>query len=456
MMDELRKYLGDKKILILGFGKEGQSTYSLLRKLFPEKTLCIADRNENLKENEIIKADSARVRLHLGDTYLDNISDYDLIIKSPGISLKNFSDCDFSKFTSHTELFIRLFRKHIIGITGTKGKSTTASLIHHIISAYTKNCVLVGNIGVPPFDMLDSINRDTIIVYELSSHQLEQVQVSPHISVLLNLYEEHLDHYQSFENYQQAKLKIALFQDDNDFFIYNGDDSRITKLMKENTLRAKLIKFSLSQRQHQGCFLKNGKVFYEDSTEIEVLNEIEFKNLIGEHNLQNIMAAVCASIVSGVPSALMSKAVESFIPLEHRLEFVGKYNDVLYYNDSISTIPEATMAAVKSLIDVDTLILGGFDRGISYERLIDFLNESTIQHLIFIGEAGRRMFTIYQSRDGEKKDTLVTSDFEQAIAYAKRHTQKNKICLLSPAAASYDMFKDFAERGRKYIQLLGE
>jgi len=203
-MDELREYLGDKKILILGFGKEGQSTYSLLRKLFPEKTLCIADRNGNLKENEIIKADSARVCLHLGDVYLDNISDYDLIIKSPGISLKNFSDCDFSKFTSHTELFIRLFRKHIIGITGTKGKSTTASLIHHIISAYTKNCVLVGNIGVPPFDMLDSINRDTIIVYELSSHQLEQVQVSPHISVLLNLYEEHLDHYQSFENYQQA------------------------------------------------------------------------------------------------------------------------------------------------------------------------------------------------------------------------------------------------------------
>ncbi|HPI29992.1 MAG TPA: UDP-N-acetylmuramoyl-L-alanine--D-glutamate ligase [Bacteroidales bacterium] len=456
MMDVLREYLGNKKILVLGFGKEGQSTYGLLRKLFPEKTLCIADRNEDLKENEIIRADRSKVLLHLGDNYLESIPDYDLIIKSPGISLKNFSDCDFSKFTSHTELFIRLFRKQIIGITGTKGKSTTASLVHHIISNYTNNCVLVGNIGVPPFDMLDRIDRNTIIVYELSSHQLEQVSVSPHISVLLNLYEEHLDHYHSFENYQLAKLRIALYQDDNDFFIYNGDDIRITNLLSKNTLQGRLMKFSLFQRQHQGCFLKNRKVFYKDSTEIEVLNKTEFKNLIGEHNLQNIMAAICASILSGVPTGLIGSAVESFIPLEHRIEFVGKYNEVLFYNDSISTIPEATMAAVKSLMDVDTLILGGFDRGISYERLIDFLNDSTVQHLIFIGGAGRRMYIIYQSRGRDKKDTFVTSDFEEAVAYAKRHTQKNKICLLSPAAASYDMFKDFAERGKKYKQLLSK
>jgi len=456
MMDALRDYFGDKNILILGFGKEGQSTYCLLRKLFPEKTLSIADKNKNLKDFEIIKADLSKLCLHLGVDYLSSVSDYDLVIKSPGISLKNFSECDFSKFTSHTELFIRLFRKQIIGITGTKGKSTTASLNKRIIKTYNDNCVLVGNIGVPPFDMLDSIDRNTIIVYELSSHQLEQVHVSPHIAVLLNLYQEHLDHYKTFKNYQLAKLNIALFQDNCDYFIYNADNSLINSLVSESVLCGQLIKYSLLKRYHRGCYIKDNKVFYEDSKETEVLNRIEFKNLLGEHNLQNTMASVCASVIAGVPSELIGPAVETFLPLEHRMEFVGKFNDILFYNDSISTIPEATIAAVKSLKNVDTLILGGFDRGISYEKLIDFLNDSTVQHLIFMGGAGRRMFEIYKSGDTEKKDFFVTMNFEEAITYAKLHTQKNMICLLSPAAASYDMFKDFAERGKKYKQLVSK
>lgn len=454
MLNLLKEYFEGKKILILGFGIEGQSTYRLLRKLFPDEVLNIADINEGLINSDIIKADLSKINLQLGADYLKNIEDYDLVIKAPGISLKNISDCDFSRFTSHTELFVRLFRTQIIGITGTKGKSTTASLIYHIIKTYNDNCLLVGNIGIPPFDLIDCINKETVIVFELSSHQLEQISVSPHIAVLLNLFEEHLDHYKTFENYQKAKFNIALFQDSNDFFIFYADDPRINKLLSENLLKGKLIKYTLSQKNEKGCYLSSNKVIYKDSKEMEVLSKTEFNNLIGEHNLLNIMAAVCASIVSGIPVESIAKGVESFTPLEHRIEFVGKYNDIIYYNDSISTIPEATIAAVRSLKNVDTLIIGGFDRGISYDSLIDFLSDSNISNLVFVGEAGKRMLSIYRRESNKGKNIFATSDFEEAVSYAKHHTKKNTICLLSPAAASYDMFKNFIERGNKYKQLV--
>jgi UDP-N-acetylmuramoyl-L-alanine---L-glutamate ligase len=454
MLNLLKEYFKGKKILILGFGIEGQSTYKLLRRLFPDETLNIADINEDLTKNELIIADLPKLNLQLGADYLNEIGNYDLVIKTPGISLKHISDCDFSRFTSHTELFIRLFKKQIIGITGTKGKSTTSSLIHHIINTHNDNCMLVGNIGVPPFDLINSINKDTIIVYELSSHQLEQIGVSPHIAIMLNLFEEHLDHYKTFEKYQEAKLNIALFQDSSDYFIINADDQRISKLVSENLLKGKFVKYSLLNKVVKGCYINNNSVFYSGSEVIEVLNKTEFNNLIGEHNLLNIMASVCASIISGISVEHIATAIESYKPLEHRIEFVGKFDDILFYNDSISTIPEATIAAIKSLKNVDTLILGGFDRGISYDFLMNFLNRSKISNLIFIGEAGKRMLEIYRAENNPSKNTFYTSDFSEAVNFAKKHTMKNKICLLSPAAASYDMFKNFDERGKTYKQLV--
>jgi len=454
MLNKLKEYFEGKKILVLGFGVEGQSTYRLLRKIFPDEVLHIADRNEGLIEMEPIRNDLSKINLQLGPEYLKNIGNYDMVIKAPGISLKSISAADFSKFTSHTELFIRFFKNQIIGITGTKGKSTTSSLIFHIIKSYDENCLLVGNIGIPPFDLLENINKDTKIVFELSSHQLEQVRVSPHISILLNLYEEHLDHYKTFENYQRAKFNISLYQDSSDFFIFNADDPRIEALVSEGSLKSKLMKFSLTQQVAKGCYVHEDKVYFQDDEPVEVLHKTEFDNLIGGHNLLNIMAAACASLISGIPARAVASAVESFRPLEHRIEFVGKYDDVLFYNDSISTIPEAAIAAVKALKNVDTIILGGFDRGISYDSLIDFLSKSPISNLVFIGDAGKRMLGIYESGHFTGKATFLSSDFEEAVSYAKSHTKKNMICLLSPAAASYDMFKNFAERGTKYKQLV--
>jgi len=454
MLNLLKEFFEDKKILILGFGVEGQSTYNLLRRIFPDRILNIADVNESLVNNKLIENDILKINLQLGGDYLNDIDNYDLVIKSPGISLKNISGIDYSKFTSHTELFTRIFKKQIIGITGTKGKSTTSSLVHHIIKTYNNNCLLVGNIGVPPFDLIDDINKDTVIVYELSSHQLEQIRVSPHIAVLLNLYEEHLDHYKSFEKYQLAKLNIAIHQENDDYFIFNADDKRITDLVSVNELKGILHRFSLSEKIKNGCYVDNGKIIFCNQEVTTLLEKTTFSNLIGDHNLQNIMAAACASLLAGIPATHISQAVDSFQPLEHRIEFVGKYNDILYYNDSISTIPEATIAALTSLKTVDTLLLGGFDRGISYNYLMEFLSKSAVRNLIFIGDAGRRMLDIYEKENYSGKNIFFTKDFTEAVNHAKRSTQKNMICLLSPAAASYDMFRDFKERGEVYKKIV--
>jgi len=454
MLKVLREYFKGKKILILGFGVEGQSTYRLLRKLFPDDILHIADVNEDLRNNPIVVNNIQKLDVQFGRNYLKDIGSYDLVIKAPGISLKSIEGADFSRFTSHTELFIRLFKNQIIGITGTKGKSTTTSLIYHIYKTFNNNTLLVGNIGIPPFDLLDSIDNNTVIVYELSSHQLEQIHVSPHIAVLLNLYEEHLDHYLTFERYIQAKLNIVSCQQSNDVFIYNDDDERINKVLTQYSLRSKILKFSLQHSVDRGCYLKANKVYFHDGERHEVFDRDRLSNLIGDHNLLNTMAAVCACLISGIPADSITAAVDSFEPLEHRIEYVGNFGDVIYYNDSISTIPEATIAAVKSLKIVDTLILGGYDRGISYDILLDFIGTSEVKNLVFIGQAGNRMMEIYKSKNISGKNSCCFSNFDDAVLYAKNITTKGKICLLSPAAASYGMFRNFAERGAKYKQLV--
>jgi UDP-N-acetylmuramoylalanine--D-glutamate ligase len=455
MLKRIETYFFERKILILGFGVEGRSTYRFLRRILPRKMLWIADSDAAIRDLETFTEDS-NVTFYLGNDYLNHFDEFDMIIKSPGISLKHMPEVDFSKFTSHTELFFRFYRNQIIGVTGTKGKSTTASLICHIIYSLTQNCLLVGNIGIPPFDLIDQIDKETVIVYELSSHQLEQISISPKVAVLLNLFQEHLDHYESFEKYQEAKFRITMFQNPDDYFIYHGDDDLILKWIEMTGIEHNFYPFSLTSSDHNGFCVHNGNIVTRKAKDTALLPIASIINLKGQHNLLNILAALNAVIVMVDIIHLIDlmRPILTFKPLEHRLEFVGKFNGVEFYNDSISTIPEATIAAVEALKNVDTLILGGFDRGIYYDGLMDYLSKSEVRNLIFIGDAGKRMFEIYNSKQWTKKNLVLAGNFEQAVAEAKKNTGNNKICLLSPAAASYGMFKNFAERGTIYKNLV--
>ena len=450
-LNKIIAFLQNKKILIAGFGKEGQSTYSFLLKHVNPKNIFIADKKKNVFENisNNILADS----IFQGETYLNSANDFDLIIKSPGIPMFSFSDklINYEKITSQTELFLKFFKKRVIGITGTKGKSTSSSLIHHILNSYWNNSILAGNIGSPIFDYLEK-NHDGYFILELSSHQLENCRYSPHIAVLLNIFPEHLDHYKSFADNSHAKWQIALNQEQGDFLIIPED-----YLETEHTLlekyRGELITFSREKPRTEGNIsvgINEDTLFFKDKSTEQVFHLNKDKiSLKGSHNRLNIAAAFLASYKAGVPENKIIQSLLSFKPLPHRLEFLGEYKSISFYNDSIATIPEATIAALEAIPETDSIILGGFNRGITYDKLIKYIISSNISNLILMGEVGQLIKKAINKQVHNKR-ILDASDITEAVIYAYKYTKSGQVCLLSPAASSYDQFKNFEDKGDKY------
>lgn len=456
MQDLVRSRFEGKSIVIAGFGREGRSTYRFLRKFFPEQELLIADRNTGIIHDVELQNDT-RIKIVTGEHYLKEIGACDVIFKTPGIpSFALPADMDRQKITSQTDLFLQLFGRQAIGITGTKGKSTTSSLIYHIIDSAGQKAILAGNIGTPLLDTVAAITPETLVVMELSSHQLEYLSNSPHIAILLNIFQEHLDHYESYEDYQRAKFNIAKCQKAGDYFIYNRESELITKhLTSCINCNHTALPYSLAEFHGDGIHYRGKKVFLTINGKEQLIYDNSVgNNLRGDHNLLNIAAASAACILAGIPEPVVTNAVRTFNSLEHRIEFAGTYHDVEFYNDSIATIPEATIEALKTLRNVNTLILGGFDRGIDYTKIYDYLSHSQVQNIIFVGEAGLRMKNEAEQAGITGKSMFIASDYSDVVDIAFRHTRKHSICLLSPAAASYDMFRNFEERGRTFKKLV--
>jgi len=455
MIGKLIEILKDKKVLILGFGKEGISSYRFLIKYIPAQQISIADKNDGLLETLNRDIDK-RCKLNLGSSYLDNLDDHDLVIKSPGISKKILKDkIDENKITSQTDLFLKLFSDRIIGVTGTKGKSTTASLIKHILSSHFENVVFVGNIGIPPFDLVENIDEKTWIVFELSSHQLQDVSCSPHIAILLNLFEEHLDHYADLNEYHLAKINIAKYQKAYDWLIVNDDDPILKELINKYVPVSQLLSYSILNNISKGaCVEKNRHIKFRQEGRESTFDISNRNSLAGDHNLKNIMAAICAGKILKIPDETISSAINSFTGLRHRMEYLGQFKGIHFYNDSIATIPEATISAIKTLKKVNTLILGGKDRGIDYGDLIAFLPDSGVNNLIFTGEAGSRMMNEFKSTGKLKSQKLFfIRNFNELPEIIRNNTLPDHVCLLSPAASSYDMFSNFEERGDVYTKI---
>lgn len=414
-----------KSILILGFGREGRAAYRFLRSQFPERKLGIADKLESIDIQNDKNTD-----LHLGLDYLSAITHYDVVIKSPGVALPDLSREELNKIVAPTDIFLCLFGHHTIGVTGTKGKSTTASLIHFLLKSTGKKTILLGNIGLPALDYVDQIEEDTLIVFELSAHQLEFVQHSPHISLLLNIFPEHLDYFKDFDSYKEAKYNIFRYQKTGDFAfcVQQG-------LICENGLPIEDPETELRQ-------LTNGRYSFETlraSTQLK-----------GRHNLANIVAALKVIESVGIPVLDAIDQLKNFKPLPHRLEFVGEYGGIQFYNDSISTVPQSTIEAVKTLPEVNAIILGGFDRGLDYSGLTKFLVESRITYFFFLGRAGQRMYDMMKQNN--KCHYFRVNDLNEVFQIL-RNTKEIKACLLSPAASSYDQFRNFEHRGDHFKEL---
>lgn len=411
----------NKKIVILGFGKEGNSTYNYIRKYDKNIFLTIMDNNY---KNIVI--DDKNVSIE--NINYQKLKDYDLIIKTPGISFKEVDISSFkSKITSQLELFLENTKAFIIGVTGSKGKSTTSTLIYEILKNNNKKCILLGNIGIPIFDEIDEIKDDYYVVIEISSHMLQYVKKSPNISVITNFFPEHLDHYINLDEYYNAKLNIARYQNKEDFLIYTSDNKDLKNYIDK-----------INNQNKIDVTFKNNKY-----SNIKA-------NLKGEHNLKDILYALKVSEILNLDLNKSLDAIEKFKPLKHRMELVGTYNGIIFYNDSIATIPDATINAIKALDTVNTLIVGGKDRNIDYTDLINYINSCKIKNIIFLPSTGHKICDTINSVYNKFK----VDNVEEAVDIAMKVTEKGKICLLSPAASSYGYYKNFEDRGNRYINAI--
>lgn len=433
--------LYNKHIAVLGYGREGKSTYRFIKKYCKNTKVTIIDYKDI--RNDFYDEFSDEVEFITGEDYLNNLEKYDIIIKTPGISLKDIDISTFEdKISSQVELLLEVYKNNCIGITGTKGKSTTSSLIYKILKDQGKDTYLVGNIGEPVFDNIENYKEETTIVIELSSHQLEFLNVSPHIGFVINLFEDHLDHAGSLYHYHQIKLNMFRNQNSDDIGIYNFDNEYLKKYINEEKFNSKLLGVSLNEKKD--TYKENNIVYFQN----KILYDVNTPRLLlGEHNTTNIIFSL---IVADIMNLDLNKAVQSistFKPLDYRLQCVGNYNDINFYVDTLATIPEATIQSIETLNNVDTLIFGGMDRGIDYKDFINYLNNSSINNLICMPSTGYKI-----GKEITNKNIYYISDLEEAVKKAKEVTSKDKICLLSPAASSYEYFKNYAEKAEAFIK----
>lgn len=427
MLPKIIDYLENKSVLILGFGREGQSSYDYIRGYLPYKELTVSDKNP-------VTVDDKKVKVISGEGYLDCVNDFDVVLKSPGISFKDIEITDDTEVTCQVDLFLRFAECRKVGITGSKGKTTTSTLTYEMLKAGGFDARLIGNIGIPVFETLETLTADSVAVIEMSSHQLEFTHTSPDVAILTNIYEEHLDHYKGgMTGYVNAKLNIVRHQSENNTFIYNATQG-ISDWLDLDRVSSKTIGVKL-----------------DDELPFEIDNE----HLLGVHNRQDVLFAYNAAKAFGVSDSDCEKGVAGFNGIEHRMEKVGTFKGITFYNDCIATIPHAVECAVDALKTVDTLIIGGMDRGLDYSEFIDWLAESNIGNIIGTPETGHSIVNAIKAK-GSDKTLICAADLDEAVRAAYEKTAKGKICLLSPAASSYNVYKNFEFKGRHYKELISK
>ena len=446
MIEKIEPWIKGKRILLLGYGREGQSTWNVLRRLGTYEALDIAD----LKAPAAVPEDGTV--WHTGPDYQKCMDDYDVVFKSPGIVLERPENEYRCSILSQTEVFFQCFRDQIIGITGTKGKSTVTTLLYHLLKQAGMDALLVGNIGIPALDHMEEVKPDTRIVFELSCHQLEYMTVSPHIGILVNIHEEHLDHYGTMEKYVEAKHHIFKNQRPDDILICN-----VQCLPEEGTCPSGLIRAGMDGsgkeldvvQEQDGTWVHfRGKSFCIPTDEIK---------LLGQHNYFDLGVAYGVCSILGIDDRVFARGLKTYEPLPHRLQYIGEREGVKYYDDSISTICDTTIQALKTLKDTDTVLIGGMDRGIDYRELIEYLSDCQVPHIILMEATGKRIYQEIHKYYPEFKNRarlILAEHLEDGVKRARQITRPGTSCVLSPAAASYGIFRNFEERGETFSRLV--
>jgi len=447
----MKKIFKNKKVVIMGLGLVGGGVS--IAKFFCRQgaDVLVTDlKSKKELKDSLKKLNSLPIKYVLGKHRKKDFLNADLIIKNPAVPwnslyLKIAKDRKIP-ITTDIEIFFNLCKGKIIGVTGTKGKSTTATLIYKILKKKYP-AVLAGNIGVSPLEFLFKIKKQTKVVLELSSFELENLKKSPHVAVITNLFPDHLDRYKSFSEYIQTKKNIFKHQKKNDILVLNYDNIYTRKLSLKATSR--VLFFSKRYSENVFCFIKENKIFTKrEKNPIIKLDEIKLE---GEHNLSNILAAVSTCKILNISSRDIREVLRNFKGISCRQEFVVEKRGVKYFNDTTSTTPDSTVFAIRTLkkkFPKSNLILiaGGQDKNLNYEKLAKEIKEKVSFLLLLPGSASEKI----KKRISKTKLYFVKS-MKEAVRKATSLAQEKDIVLFSPAAASFNLFKNEFDRGNQFI-----
>ena len=438
------------KIALIGFGLEAKSAYDYFKSIDQNNTFEIYDENPKSK-----------IELPNGVKFFGNFHNFskiqaDLIVRTPAVNPSRLPKN--AKITSVTNLFFEKCPAPIIGVTGSKGKGTVSSFIAEILRAAGLKVYLVGNIGLPALNELSKIQKDDAVIYELSSFQLWDAQKSPHIAILNNLEVDHLDVHDGFEDYVAAKMNIAKNQTENDFFIFNAENPIVLKNVEnlKNQLKAELQPFQDYNLAH----IQENHFLWGD----EVLFETNILKIPGEHNQKNACAAMIATFDFLCEKGFENEEIfdfwreglSKFAGLPHRLKFVREFEDVRFYDDSIATTPGSAIAALNSFEKPKILILGGSNKGADLSELIEKIAkmpEQELRKVILMGAESEKLAQKLISSGFERFINLgVKTNMQEVVKTAFENAKSGDVVILSPAHASFDMFKSYIDRGEQFVE----
>lgn len=450
-----------KKVLVAGTGKSGICAAALLARN-GEKVLLF-DENTKLNKKDVLDkledTNKDNIEVYIGELTDEIINQCELMVISPGIPV----DAPFAlkvkekglAVWSEIELAYHYEKGMVAAITGTNGKTTTTTLVGEIAKAYNDKTFVVGNIGIPYTKLCDTTSKDSYTVAEISSFQLETIiDFKPHVSAVLNITPDHLNRHYTFENYANCKYKIAMNQTADDYIVINYDDPEAMNYAKN--ISAKVVYFSRIKELDNGVFVKNGNIIVKEADKETVVIALSELKLPGEHNVENVLAAVAMTYYMGIPVDVIYGVCKEFLGVEHRIEYVKTVKGVKYYNDSKGTNPDAAIKGIKAMTSPTLLIGGGYDKKSTYDEWIEAF-DNKVKALVLIGQT-RELIAECARKHGFNNIVLCES-LEEAVKYCYDNSVSGDCVLLSPACASWGMFDNYEQRGdlfKEYVRNLEE
>jgi UDP-N-acetylmuramoylalanine--D-glutamate ligase len=442
--------LRGKRVLVVGLARTGIAT-ALFCALRGARVTANDARSAQDMGETVARLQEVGCTLEFGAHTLSTFQSQDLIVPSPGVpaNLPALAAARSAGIPvwSEIELASRFLRGKLVAITGSNGKTTTTALTGHILAGAGMHTIVAGNIGMPLISCVEDSSESTVTVVEVSSFQLEWIDsFRPDISVLLNLTPDHLDRHPSFDDYCRTKLRIVENQTEHDVAVLNADDS---VLARQSLSRARLCQFSRMRTLARGTSIDGGKIVFRDEYGESALLDRGDIHLRGEHNVENVLAAVSAAHLSGAPAVAIAAGVRSFPGVEHRIEYVAEMGGVQFFNDSKATNVDAALKAIDAFAGGLFVILGGKDKGSDYLPLIDPLRKRA-KLAILIGAAADKI----EAQIGSSVPTLRAETLQRAVAVASYRAKPGDTVLLAPACASFDQFENYEHRGRVFKQLV--